>query len=106
MYSSFEIKKLRKRKPILLVDDSPASKRILDLFAENRIEFVKYDIRNFEVSCCGDLPTTRAPSVIAVEGIFKGESLSSSYVDYAKNRKDSNKFVKTKKSLEEDSSYW
>lgn len=97
---------MRKRKPILLVDDSPASKRILDLFTENRIEFVKYDIRNFEVSCCGELPTTRAPSVIAAEGIFKGESLSSSYVDYAKHKKGSDKFEKTKKPLEEDSSYW
>jgi hypothetical protein len=97
---------LRKRKPILLVDDSPASKRILDLFTENRIEFVKYDISNFQVSCCGDLPTTRAPSVIAAEGIFKGESLSSSYVDYANHKKNSEEFEKTQKPLEEDSSYW
>lgn len=97
---------MRKRKPILLVDDSLASKRILDLFTKNRIEFVKYDVRNFEVSCCGELPTTRAPSVIAAEGIFKGESLSLSYIDYAKNRKNSEKFEKTKTPLEEDSAYW
>jgi len=97
---------LRKRKPILLIDDSAASKRILDLFTENRIEFVKYDIRNFEVSCCGELPTTRAPSVIAAEGIFKGESLSLSYVDYAKHKRNLEKFEKTKKPLEDDSSYW
>ena len=25
----------------------------------------------FEESCCGELPTTRAPSLLAPEGIFK-----------------------------------
>lgn len=95
---------MRKRKPILLVDDSPASRRILNLFTENKIEFVKYDIRNFEISCCGELPTTKVPSVIATEGIFKGESMASSYVEYAKHKKTH--IEKTKKPLEDDSSYW
>ena len=36
------------------------------------IEFVEYDISKFEESCCGELPTTIAPSVFAPEGVFKG----------------------------------
>ncbi|HZB80962.1 MAG TPA: hypothetical protein VE264_06775 [Nitrososphaera sp.] len=36
------------------------------------MEFVEYDIRKFAECCCGDLPTTKAPSVFAPEGVFKG----------------------------------
>lgn len=99
-------KKLKKRKPIVLVDDRAASNRIIDLFVKNKIEFVQYDIRKFETSCCADLPTTKAPSVIATEGIFKGEFLSSSYVEYVKNKKSPEESEKTKKPIEEDSAYW
>jgi hypothetical protein len=61
-----------KRKPILLVDESEDSLKALDLFKSLDIEYVEYNIKKFEESCCGDLPTTKAPSLFAVKGIFKG----------------------------------
>ena len=56
----------------LLVDESDDSKKAVDVFKKSGIEYVGYDIRKFEESCCGELPTTKAPSVFAVEGVFKG----------------------------------
>ena len=61
-----------KRKPILLVDESDDSANAIDLLKRSGIEYVEYDIRKFEEGCCGELPTTKAPSVFAVEGVFKG----------------------------------
>ena len=61
-----------KRKPVLLVDDSDDSLNAIDLLKRLDIEYVEYNIKKFEESCCGDLPTTKAPSLFAVEGIFKG----------------------------------
>jgi hypothetical protein len=63
---------MHKRKPILLVDDKEDSKVAVQLLNEKNIQFVEYNIKKFEESCCGDLPTTRAPSVFAPEGVFKG----------------------------------
>jgi hypothetical protein len=63
---------MKKRKPVLIVDDSPDSLKAVDLLRERGIEFVEYDVRKFAESCCGDLPTTKAPSVFAPEGVFKG----------------------------------
>jgi len=63
---------MRKRKPVLLVDDTEDSRDALDLFEQNGLHFVQYHIKKFDESCCGELPTTRAPSVFAQEGIFKG----------------------------------
>lgn len=60
------------RKPILLVDESDDSLNARDLLKRSDIEYVEYNIKKFEESCCGELPTTKAPSVFAVEGIFKG----------------------------------
>jgi hypothetical protein len=65
---------MKKRKPVLLVDGDPNSLKATDLLRERHIEFVEYDIRKFADSCCGDLPTTKAPSVFAPEGVFKGLS--------------------------------
>jgi hypothetical protein len=104
--------KLRARKPIILVDDSPQSQKILELFKNNKIEFVKYHIKKFEESCCGELPTTKAPSVIAAEGIFKEESLIMNYIEYVKkkekeDRRDSkNKNTQKNQIDETDSAYW
>ncbi|MGA8914173.1 MAG: hypothetical protein WB443_15110 [Nitrososphaeraceae archaeon] len=61
-----------KRKPVLLVDDSDDTMKAIDLLKRLDIEYVEYDIKRFEESCCGELPTTKAPSLFAVEGIFKG----------------------------------
>jgi hypothetical protein len=63
---------MKKRKPVLIIDDSPDSLKAMDLLRERGIEFVEYDVRKFAESCCGDLPTTKAPSVFAPEGVFKG----------------------------------
>ncbi len=63
---------MKNRKPVLIVDDGPDSLKAINLLRERDVEFVKYDIRKFAESCCGDLPTTKAPSVFAPEGVFKG----------------------------------
>ena len=78
---------MRARKPIILIDDSPQSQKIVELFEDNQIDFVKYHIKKFEDSCCGELPTTKTPSVIAAEGIFKEESLILYYIEYMKEKK-------------------
>jgi hypothetical protein len=71
---------MKKRKPVLIVDESPDSLKATDLLRKSEIEFVEYDIRKFADSCCGDLPTTKAPSVFAPEGVFKGLSGVEEYV--------------------------
>jgi hypothetical protein len=65
---------MKNRKPVLIVDDGSDSLEALNLLRERDIEFVEYDIRKFADSCCGDLPTTKAPSVFAPDGVFKGLS--------------------------------
>ncbi len=62
---------MARRKPVLLVDGSENSRKAVMLLKERGIEYVEYDMRKFAESCCGDLPTTRAPSVFAPEGIFQ-----------------------------------
>jgi hypothetical protein len=71
---------MKTRKPVLIVDDGPDSIKAMNLLRERDVEFVKYDIRKFSESCCGDLPTTKAPSVFAPEGVFKGLSGVEEYV--------------------------
>ena len=92
---------MKKRKPVLIVDDSPDSQRVKEKFNENKIDFVEYHIKKFEESCCMELPTTKAPSVIAVEGIFREDSQITSYIDFAKQNK-----IQRKKEIETESSYW
>jgi hypothetical protein len=86
------------RKPILLLDESDDSIKAVDLFQRSGIEYVKYDIRKFEKSCCGELPTTKSPSVIAVEGVFKGLEKINEYVSMKKGNASSN--------IESQSAYW
>jgi hypothetical protein len=71
---------MKKRKPVLIVDNSPDSLKAINLLRERNVEFVEYDIRKFAESCCGDLPTTKAPSVFGPEGVFKGLSGVEEYV--------------------------
>ncbi len=104
---------MRARKPIILIDDTPQSQKIIELFKKNEIEFVKYHIQKFEESCCGELPTTKAPSVIAAEGIFKEESLIVNYIEYMKQKKENedlqakkNKNIQKNHTDETDSAYW
>jgi len=72
--------KMKKRKAVLIVDDSSDSLKAMDLLREKGIEFVNYDIRKFAESCCGDLPTTKVPSVLAPEGVFRGLSGVEDYI--------------------------
>ena len=71
---------MKNRKPVLIIDDGLDSIKAMNLLREKDVEFVKYDIRKFAESCCGDLPTTKAPSVFAPEGVFKGLSGVEEYV--------------------------
>ena len=71
---------MKRRKPVLIVDDGSDSLKAADILREKGIEFVQYDINKFAESCCGDLPTTKAPSVFAPEGVFKGLSGVEEYV--------------------------
>ena len=95
------------RKPILLIDDSTNSQRIREIFQENEIEYVEYHIKRFGESCCGELPTTKAPSVIAAEGIFKEDKIEE-YINSLKKKKNEknqpNKF--NWKSEGDESAYW
>src|SRR6187401_3615742 len=104
---------MRARKPIILIDDSPQSQKIVELFEDNEIDFVKYHIQKFEESCCGELPTTKTPSVIAAEGIFKEESLIMNYIEYMKQKRvkgdlesSKNKSIRKNHIDETDSAYW
>jgi hypothetical protein len=71
-----------KRKPILLLDESDDSIKAIDLFKRLDIDYVEFNIKKFEESCCGELPTTKAPSVFAPEGIFKGLDGISEYISF------------------------
>ena len=86
------------RKPILLVDESGDSIKAVDLFRRSGIEYVEYNIKKFEESCCGELPSTRAPSVFAVEGVFKGLEKINEYVSLIREADYSN--------IESESAYW
>ena len=100
---------MKQRKPILIIDDSSNSQRIKEIFKDNGIDYVEYHIKKFEESCCGELPTTKAPSVIAVDGIYKEEDKIKEYINTLKKdkRNDYNSFNKINiKDGETDSSYW
>jgi hypothetical protein len=92
---------MNKRKPVLIIDDSPASLKAIEILRIMNIEFVEYNIRNFAESCCGDLPTTKAPSIFAPEGVFKGLSGVEEYVSSAAAA-----IAKKGTSSESDSAYW
>jgi hypothetical protein len=86
-----------KRKPVLLIDESDESLKAIDLLKLSGIEYVEYDIKKFDDSCCGELPTTNAPSIFAIEGIFKGLEKINKYISNRSN---------TDPDLESESAYW
>ncbi|MGA6989373.1 MAG: hypothetical protein WBX81_03085 [Nitrososphaeraceae archaeon] len=88
---------MSKRKPVLLIDESDESLKAIDLLKLSGIEYVEYDIKKFEDSCCGELPTTNAPSIFAIEGIFKGLEKINEYISNRSN---------TDPDLESESAYW
>jgi hypothetical protein len=87
-----------KRKPILLLDESDDSIKAVGLFKRLKIDYVEYNIKKFEESCCGEMPTTKAPSVFAVEGIFKGLERINEYISSKRGTTDSD--------IESESAYW
>jgi hypothetical protein len=86
-----------KRKPILLVDGSDDSVKAVDLLKRLGIDYVEYNIKRFEESCCGELPTTKAPSLFAVEGIFKGLEKINEYISLKRDASSN---------IESESAYW
>ena len=93
---------MKNRKPVLIVDDGPDSIKAMNLLRERDVEFVEYDIRKFAESCCGDLPTTKAPSVFAPEGVFKGLRGVEEYVTSVAAAAATNKAIQS----ESESAYW
>jgi hypothetical protein len=87
-----------KRESVLLVDSSDDSAKAVDLLKRLGIKYVEYDIKKFDESCCGELPTTKAPSLFAVEGVFKGLEKINEYVSLKRDTADSN--------IESESAYW
>ena len=88
---------MSKRKPILLIDGSNDSMKAIDLLKLSGIEYVEYDVKKFEDSCCGGLPITNAPSLFAIEGTFKGLEKITEYI--------SNRSI-ADSDLESESAYW
>lgn len=74
-----------KRKAILLIDGSDESKEAIDLIKHSTVEYVEYDIKKFEQTCCGGSPETRAPSIYATEGAFRGLEEIKQYVSLRGN---------------------
>lgn len=70
---------MKKRKPILLVDDTIESQEARNMLFSNNIEFIEYDIKKFGGSCCGHLSTINAPSIFAPEGVYKGKTSIEKY---------------------------
>ena len=46
-------------------------KNAREYLQNNHVEYIEYHVRKFEEDCCVELPTTRAPALIAPEGIFR-----------------------------------
>jgi hypothetical protein len=55
-------------------------KKAIRIMLQTSIDYIEYNIKKFEESCCGELPTTKAPSLFAVEGIFKGLEKINEYI--------------------------
>ena len=71
--------------------------KAIDLFKRLSIDYVEYNIKKFEESCCGDLPTTKAPSLFAVEGIFKGLEKINEYISLKRD---------VSSNIDSESAYW
>ena len=75
----------------MLIDDKGESNYAINLMRLANLEYVKYHIKKFEESCCGDLPTTKAPSIFAPEGVFKGIEGVKQYIsELSDNKTNSN----------------
>ena len=78
---------VKKRKPVLFIDDGNESNQAIQLLENEKIEYTPYHIKKFKESCCGEVPTTTTPSVFAPDGVFKGFEGVKEYVSYRKGDK-------------------
>jgi hypothetical protein len=80
---------MNQRKPILIIDDSINSQRIKKMFYASEVDFVEYHVKKFgETGCCGELPSYKAPSLIAVEGTYKEvEEIENYIINLKENHK-------------------
>lgn len=88
-----------KRKPVLFLDDLEESHQVVALFEKEQIPYVKYHIKQFEESCCADVPTTITPSVFAPEGTYKGLKNIKKYIEFRRS-------IPNYDELESESAYW
>ena len=77
---------VKKRKPVLFIDDSKESNDAIQLFEKEEIAYVTFNIKKFEESCCGEVPTTTTPSVFAPDGVFSGFEGVKDYVSIRKSK--------------------
>ena len=61
---------VKKRKPVLFIDDGKESNDAIQLLENEKIEYTQYHIKKFEESCCGEVPTTTTPLLFAPDGVF------------------------------------
>jgi len=73
---------IRKRKPVIFIDDGKESNDAIQLFEKEKIAYVTYHIKKFEESCCGEVPVTITPSVFAPDGVFQGFDGVKDYVSF------------------------
>ncbi len=73
---------VRKRKPVLFIDDDKESIDAVQLFENARIAYVVYHIKKFKKGCCEEVPTTITPSVFAPDGVYKGFEGVKEYVSF------------------------
>ena len=71
---------MKKRKPVLLIDDTRESQETKNMLFSNNIDFIEYNIEKFGGSCCRHLPTTSAPSIFAPEGVYRGKDSIEQYI--------------------------
>lgn len=74
-----------KRKAVLLIDDSDESDQAINLVKHSTVDYVEYTVKKFEQTCCADLPITKAPSIFAVEGVFRGLDGIKQYISLRRN---------------------
>lgn len=71
---------MKKRKPILLIDDNKESIQIKNMLFLRNIDFIEYNIKKFGGNCCGHLPTTSTPSIFAPEGVYREKDEIEQYI--------------------------
>ena len=65
--------------------DSDESVHAISLVKHSTIDYVEYNIKKFEQACCADVPTTKAPSIFAFEGVFRGLEGIKEYISLRRN---------------------